>query len=51
MKLIVAVNSLNYIGLDGEIPWYCREDLHHFKTQTLDTTCLVGRKTYEGIQN
>lgn len=49
MKLIVAVNNLGYIGKDGGMLWHCTEDLKHFKSKTLDTRCLVGRKTWEGI--
>jgi len=49
MKLIVAVNNLGYIGKDGGMIWHCTEDLKHFKALTLDTSCLVGRKTWEGI--
>lgn len=49
MKLVVAVNNLGYIGKDGGMLWHCTEDLKHFKYLTLDTKCLVGRKTWEGI--
>lgn len=48
-KLIIAVNLLGYIGLNNGLPWRCLEDLKHFKKLTLNSKCLVGRKTYESL--
>lgn len=47
MKLIVAVNKKGYIGLNDELPWRSKEDLKHFKENTLGCKLLVGRKTFE----
>lgn len=47
--IIVAVNTLGYIGLNGDIPWRCPEDLKHFKATTMGKTLVMGRKTYEGL--
>lgn len=47
--IIVAVNALGYIGLNGDIPWRCPEDLKHFKATTMGKTLVMGRKTYEGL--
>jgi len=49
MKLIIATNKTGYIGKNGGMLWHCKEDLKHFKELTYDTTCLVGRVTYEGL--
>jgi len=49
LGLIVAVNNFGYIGLDGKIPWYCREDLKHFKALTLNQSLMVGRTTFEQL--
>jgi len=45
MKAIIAVNRLNYIGLNDSLPWRCSEDLKHFKTMTDASTLLVGYNT------
>jgi dihydrofolate reductase len=45
MKAIIAVNNLGYIGKNNTLPWYCKEDLKHFKNKTLHQTCLVGYNT------
>lgn len=49
MKLIVAKNKLNHIGLNGGLPWTCKEDLRHFKRLTINDKLLVGSKTYESM--
>lgn len=49
MKLIIAKNNLDYIGLDNKLPWSCKEDLKHFKEMTMNQKLLVGRVTYEGM--
>jgi len=45
MKAIIAVNNLDYIGLNGELPWKSPRDLTHFKQLTLGSTLLVGWRT------
>lgn len=54
MKLIIAVNQSGYIGLNGGIPWKCKEDMKHFKRLTMQSKVegskpklLVGRVTAE----
>lgn len=47
MKLIIAVNNLNYIGKDGKMLWKCKEDLQHFKQKTMGSTLIVGKTTHE----
>lgn len=49
MKILVAKNKLNYIGLNNKLPWKSSEDLKHFKKLTLGKTLLVGRTTYENM--
>jgi dihydrofolate reductase len=49
MKIILAKNKLNYIGLDERLPWRSTEDLQHFKKLTLGKRLLVGRVTYENL--
>lgn len=49
MKLIVATNNLNQIGLNGEMLWHNKEDLKHFKALTLGKKLMVGRTTFEKL--
>ncbi len=37
------------IGKDGDIPWHYSEDLKRFKRKTIDSTIIMGRKTWESI--
>lgn len=37
---------------DGEansIPWSCKEDLKYFRKNTLNSVCIMGRKTFDSI--
>ena len=49
MKAILAVNNLSYIGLNGGLPWRCKEDFKHFKSLTMDCRLLVGHNTAETL--
>ena len=41
--LIAAVDKNLAIGKNGKIPWHIKEDLRHFKKNTLNTTIIMGR--------
>jgi len=51
MKAIMAVNKKGFIGLNGKLPWSCKEDLKHFKKLTSTSEInevpilLVGHNT------
>ncbi|MFZ1978164.1 MAG: dihydrofolate reductase [Bacteroidota bacterium] len=51
MKLIIiAAHSFNLvIGSGGAIPWNLPDDLKQFKSLTMGSTILMGRKTFESI--
>lgn len=49
MKAIIAVNNLGFIGKGDDMLWYNTEDLQHFKTLTLNSRCLVGYRTAQGL--
>jgi dihydrofolate reductase len=49
MKIISAVSQNNVIGKDNKLPWNYPEDLKHFKETTLNSTIIMGRKTFESI--
>lgn len=50
INMIVACNNLFYIGKDGYIPWYIKEDLQFFKQMTIGKGILMGRKTFDSLQ-
>ncbi len=37
------------IGLNGRIPWHYTADMRRFKRLTLDSTVIMGRKTWESL--
>ena len=49
MKAIIAVNNLGFIGLNDKLLWHNTEDLKHFKQLTLNSRCLVGYITAQGL--
>lgn len=51
MRLIAAVDEGNGIGLNGELPWRCSEDLRWFKFITTGCVLIVGRKTFHTMKD
>jgi len=49
INLIVATSKDLVIGTGIKIPWSCPEDMRFFKEKTLNSTIIMGRKTYESI--
>ena len=49
ISMIVAVDDEGGIGKDGGIPWHFREDMKHFAKTTADSSCIMGRKTYDSM--
>lgn len=47
--LIAAMTKRRVIGKNNTLPWNIPEELQHFRTQTLDSTVIMGRKTYDSI--
>ena len=47
--LIWAQDSNGGIGKKGTLPWYISEDLKNFKKLTLNTTIIMGRKTWDSL--
>jgi dihydrofolate reductase len=47
--IIVAVDRMGGIGKDNGIPWKYSEDMKYFAATTKNSTCIMGRKTYESI--
>lgn len=46
---IFASDQKGIIGVGGQLPWRLPRDLAHFKRLTLNTTVLMGRKTFDSI--
>lgn len=51
MILIAAMAANRVIGNNGNVPWYSKEDLNHFKNVTMGSPVLMGRKTFLSINN
>jgi dihydrofolate reductase len=49
IKMIAACTSNSVIGLNGKIPFSYPADMRQFKALTLNSTVIMGRKTFEGI--
>jgi len=49
IKLIAAVSKNGVIGKDNKLPFHYSSDLKHFKSLTLNSTIIMGRKTFESI--
>ena len=50
IKLIWAQDSSGGIGINNKLPWYFSEDLQKFKSLTLNSTIVMGRKTWESLK-
>ncbi|MBI44958.1 MAG: dihydrofolate reductase [Candidatus Marinimicrobia bacterium] len=49
IHLIWAQDKYGGIGKNGKLPWHISEDLKHFKTLTLNSTIVMGRKTWDSL--
>lgn len=47
--IIVAVDELGGFSKEGKIPWHYPTDFKWFKQQTTGHICVMGRATYEDI--
>lgn len=50
ITIIVAMDEHRLIGQNGHLPWHIKEDLQHFRKETINKTLLMGRKTYESFK-
>lgn len=46
---IWAQNQEGVIGKEGVLPWHIPNDLKFFKLMTQDSVVILGRKTFEGM--
>ena len=49
IQLIWAQDKNGGIGKNGKLPWYISQDLKNFKKITLNSTIIMGRKTWESL--
>lgn len=49
LGMIVACDRNGAIGKDGDLPWRQSTDLQHFKQVTMDSTIIMGRKTWDSL--
>ena len=49
IHLIWAEDKNGGIGCNGKLPWHIPEDLKNFKSITMDSTIIMGRKTWESL--
>ena len=49
IHLIWAQDINSGIGKNGKLPWHISVDLKNFKKITLNSTVIMGRKTWESL--
>jgi dihydrofolate reductase len=49
LSAVVATDLNNGIGIHNKLPWHMPADLKFFKTVTMGSPIIMGRKTYESI--
>ncbi len=49
ITLVVARAQNGVIGRDGSLPWHIPADLRRFKSLTMGSTMIMGRKTFESL--
>ena len=50
IKLIWAQDLNGGIGFKNDLPWLSKEDLRNFKLITLNSTIVMGRKTWDSLK-
>ena len=49
ISLIACIANNRTIGKDGKIPWHLPSDLKFFKETTLNSSIIMGRKTFQSL--
>ncbi len=49
LRIIAAMSLNGVIGLNNNIPWQIPEELKFFRSMTINSTVLMGRKTFQSI--
>jgi dihydrofolate reductase len=51
VKIVGACDHNRVIGYENDIPWDIQTELKQFQQQTVNTSVICGRKTYENMGN
>lgn len=49
INMIVAMSQNGVIGINNKIPWNISQDMKMFREKTLNSSIIMGRKTFESI--
>ena len=49
LRMVWAQADGGVIGVDGALPWHLPEDLRLFRALTLDSTVVMGRRTWDSL--
>lgn len=49
INLIAATSEDGVLGVNGKLPWSCPADMKFFRNKTVDSTVIMGRKTFQSI--
>ncbi len=49
VNIIVAIDRQGAIGIGGDLVYRFKEDLRHFKTATMGSTVVMGRRTWQSL--
>ena len=49
LNLITAVSEKGIIGSDGDLPWNLKDEWKFYKTTTMGSLLIMGRKTYDSV--
>ncbi|PBB05426.1 dihydrofolate reductase [Salimicrobium humidisoli] len=49
ISFIFAMDNNRLIGKDNDLPWHIPNDFKFFKTKTMHSTVIMGRKTFESL--
>lgn len=51
INIITCTDCRGGIGKNNKMPWNCKEDMAFFKNMTTNNIVIMGRKTFESINN
>jgi dihydrofolate reductase len=49
IRLIAAMTRQRVIGDKGHLPWHIKDEMHFFKSMTLNSVVIMGRATYDSL--
>ncbi len=49
IAIIAAIGRNNELGKNNNLIWHFHEDMHFFKNLTLNSSVIMGRKTFESL--